>query len=304
MRREMNPQKAKAAPGCKAAPALVSFALIFSACAGTVRAQNPDDLMPAQSAAKARSILDDAVAALGGEAYLHVRDTDCKGTYGAFDTVTGESDSAIPARFTRQYPDKSRTEMDSKSFLTDIYGIPINLKGRMVMVYTPEGAWSITKAGVTDMGPDAVNTYKEQLKNDMNTLLRTRLNEDGLILRYGGADLIDLKQVDWVEVTDKDHKTTRIAFDRKTHLPVRSVALSRDAITNIRVETARTYTNYHLIGGIEIPFQSSIIINDHPQSQVFYSSCQANTGVARDLFARPGFDPNAAPGSAKPGGKN
>jgi len=263
---------------------------ILIACPIAVRPQDPNELMPAQSAAKARAILDDAVAALGGQVYLQARDYDCKGRYGNFDTVTGQSGGSVEARFMRQFPDKTRTEMDSKAFITDIYGIPINTKGRVVMVYTADDAWSIAKSGVTDMGPDTVATYKEQIKNDLNTILRSRLNEDGLVLRYAGADLVDLKQVDWVEITDKDRHTTRVAIDKMTHLPVRAVALSRDTVTNIRVETAHAYSNYHLIGGLEIPFQTSVLVNEHPNSQVFYSSCEANVGLSPDLFARPAFD--------------
>jgi hypothetical protein len=258
-----------------------------------VRPQDPNELMPAQSAAMARTILDQAVAALGGQAYLQVHDSDCKGRYGEFDTFTGQSGGSVEARFMRQFPDKTRTEMDSKAFITDIYGIPINTKGRVVMVYTADNAWSVSaKGGVTDLGPDTVASYKEQLKNDMNTILRSRLSEDGLVLRYAGTDLVDLKQVDWVEITDKDQHTTRIAIEKKTHLPVRTVALSRDTVTNIRVETARAFSNYHLIGGMEIPFQTSVLINEHPSSQIFYSSCEVDVGLPSHLFDRPALDPS------------
>src|ERR1700674_768200 len=106
----------------------LTLAILIIACPMAVRPQDPSDLMPAQSAAKARAILDEAVAALRGSAYLQARDYDCKGRYGEFDTISGESGGSVEARFMRQFPDKSRTEMDSKAFLTDIYGIPINTK--------------------------------------------------------------------------------------------------------------------------------------------------------------------------------
>lgn len=268
---------------------------ILIACSMAARPQVPNELIPAQSAAMARTILDQAVDALGGQAYLQVQDYDCKGRYGNFDSVTGQSGGSVEARFMRQFPDKTRTEMDSKAFITDIYGIPINTKGRVVMVYTATNAWSVSaKGAVTDLGPDTVASYNEQIKNDMNTILRSRLNETGMVLRYAGADLVDLKQVDWVEISDKDQHTTRIAIDKKTHLPVRSVALSRDTLTNIRVETARAFSNYHMIGGVEIPFQTEVIINEqHPSSQVFYSSCQVDVGLPSHLFDRPALDPSS-----------
>ena len=80
--------------------------------------------------------------------------------YGSFDTASGESEGSIEARFERQFPDKSRTEMDSKTFITDIYGIPVNTHGRVAMVYSTDGAWSVGKDGITDLGPAALADFK------------------------------------------------------------------------------------------------------------------------------------------------
>ena len=76
----------------------------------------------------------------------------------------------------------------------------------------------------------------------MNTILRYRLNEDGMMLRYDGNDIVDLKEVDWVEITDSERHDMRLAIDKKSHLPVRFSILTRDSVTNIRVDTARTYS--------------------------------------------------------------
>jgi hypothetical protein len=272
----------------KCAASLAAAILAFSAI--PVRAQDPRELMPAASEAKARDLLAQATDALGGQVYLNARDLDCRGRFGQFDTANGESEGSVEARFERVYPDKSRTEMDSKTFITDIYGIPVNTHGRVVMVYGEDGAWSLRKDGVTDLGPDALVDFRAQLKTDMNTLLRSRLNEDGLLLRYGGSDLVDLKEVDWVEISDSQHQDMRMAIDKHSHLPVRFSVLTRDSVTNLRVDTSRTFSNYHLIGGMQVPFQSSVLVNDRPTTQLFYSDCQANVGLSPDLFTRAGLE--------------
>jgi hypothetical protein len=270
--------------------AAVCAAMVFTFCATTARAQDPRDLMPAASEAKARQLLAQTVDAMGGQVYLNARDLDCKGRYGQFDTSNGQSEGSIEARFVRVYPNRSRTELDSKTFITDIYGIPVNTHGRVVMAYSDDGAWSAGKDGVTDLGPDALSDFKAQLKTDMNTFLRTRLDEPGLLLRYGGNDLVDLKEVDWVEISDSEHHDMRMAIDKSSHLPVRFSILSRDKVTNLRVDTARTFTSYHLIGGMEVPFQSAVLVNDKITTQIFYSSCQANEGLPDSLFTRAGLE--------------
>lgn len=263
---------------------------IFVFCAVSARAQDPRELMPAASEAKARQLLAQTIDALGGPHYLNARDLDCHGRFGQFDTSNGQSEGSIEARFERVYPDKSRTEMDSKTFITDIYGIPVNTHGRIVMVYSDDGAWSVRKDGVTDLGPDALSDFKAQLKTDVNAFLRTRLNEPGLLLRYGGDDLVDLKEVDWVEISDSEHHDMRLAIDKSSHLPVRFSVLTRDTVTNLRVDTARTFSSYHLVGGMEVPFQTAVLVNDHLTTQTFYSSCQADTGLSDALFTREGLE--------------
>src|SRR5262249_35208887 len=87
------------------------------AAASSLAAQDPRDLMPDVSSAKAKGILGDAIAGLGGQAYLNARDLDCSGTYAGFDSGSGEAAGVIQTRIMRQYPDKNRVELDSKTFI-------------------------------------------------------------------------------------------------------------------------------------------------------------------------------------------
>jgi len=270
--------------------ALLLAVVLAVASLSALRAQSPDDLMPAASAAKARNILEEAVTALGGPTYLNARDLDCKGRIGQFDSGSGAAAGSFEGRFLRQFPDRNRTEVTGKNYITNIYSLEVNTKGQVVQVYSSEIALSAGKDGVTDLGPEAVAEYKEQLKNDLNMLLRYRLNEEGLTLRYGGSDIVDLKQVDWVEVTDRERRTMRIAVDRNTHLPVRALSLARNPATNERTETARAYSNYRVVGGVRVPFQTTVFVNGGQVSQTFYSACQLNTGLSPDLFTRAGLD--------------
>ena len=55
-------------------------------CAANVaRAQDGQFLMPEQSAAKAKELLNQTITALGGAAYLNVHDYTCTGRSGTFD---------------------------------------------------------------------------------------------------------------------------------------------------------------------------------------------------------------------------
>ncbi len=231
--------------------------------------------MPAESAAKAKVILQQTIDALGGPAYLNVRNYSCIGRYAAFEH-SGALGAFMELRTYRELPDKERVEYDKDAKIVDIY--------------SSQGAWTMDRGGVSDLPADAAKDFQEQLKVDINMILRYRLSEDGIVLRYGGTDTVDLKEADWVEISDHEGRTVRVAIDKRTHLPIRTDVTTRDPKTNEKTETGRFYSNYHPIGGIQTPFQISSFRNNAQTTQTFSESCQYNTDLAPDLFTRAGLD--------------
>jgi hypothetical protein len=265
-------------------------AAILSLYPAVLAAQDPRELMPAASEAKARELLDQAITALGGPAYLNARDMDCKGTFSQFES-SGAIGGTVQTHILKQFPDKYRVELESKTFITEIYGIPVNKKGNHVIdVYSGDHGWMLnTGQGISELDPEALADYQDQLKTDINVILRSRLHEDGMTLRYGGSDIVDVRQVDWVELTDRDRRLIRMTVDKKTHLPARVSVTTRDPQTGERKETAHVYSNYQMIDGIVTPMQSSVFVNDRQVSQLFYTSCHNNTGLSPDLFTEAGL---------------
>ena len=94
--------------------------IVLAACVSVVRAQNADELTPAAGAAKAKDVLEQAIAALGGPAYLNVRNSDCTGRYAQFEH-SGELGGYILFRDYREMPDKNRMEYDPKATIVDLY---------------------------------------------------------------------------------------------------------------------------------------------------------------------------------------
>ena len=252
----------------------LAAALLLVCLARPARAQNPDSLMPAEGAARARAILDQAIAALGGPVYLRLRDSDCTARFAGFER-SGEVGGLGEVRVLRQLPDKNRTEYDKR--------------GDIVTLYAGDRGWTLDRSGVSELAAEDIAAYQEQLKNDAHFILRYRLDEPGLVLRYGGTEVVDLKQVDWVEVGDREGRSVRIAVDRTTHLPFRFVVSARDA-QGARTEAMTVYSNYRPISGIQTAFQVSRFRNGQQVSQIFYSACKYNTSISDDLFSRISLD--------------
>jgi hypothetical protein len=234
-------------------------------------AQEDQFLMPEQSAAKAKQILQEAIVALGGSSYLNVHNSTCTGRIGQFDhsgEVTGFGhfiDYEVP-------PDKERQE-----------NLP---KRNIIEVYNGDKGWDLDRGGVSEAPQVDVVDFVESNKKDLGNILRYRIHEPGMVFRYGGPDIVDLKQVDWVELVDSDNRTIRIAIATATHLPVRKVVDTRDPRTRTKSEEIEYYSNYHPLEGIQTPFQITRERNGIKIFQVFFDRCEYNTDVPDSIFTR------------------
>jgi hypothetical protein len=259
-----------------AAAALAALAsLVLAAGPLPARAQNPDEMLPAQSAARARAILEQAISALGGPAFLDARNFDCTGRFAEFQH-SGDIGDFTQFHEYWAAPDKDRIE----------YG----KKGNIANVYSGTKGWTLDRGGVSDIPQDQIADHRRQVQTGVNTILRFRLHEPGLILRYAGSDVVELQEVDWVELTDRQDRLVRIAISKATHLPVRSVLITRNYRTGDRDQSSTDYSSYQLIDGIETPFQISRFINGWHVSQVFLQSCRYNADLPPDLFNRTSLD--------------
>ena len=257
------------------------------------------ELLPEQSAAKARQLLRQVIAALGGQAYLNVRDTQCDGRTAQFGTA-GTLMGFSLFRDLWLLPDKNRVEYLSKGehtilgFLMGSDDLLITHGGATITVYNGQEGWSLDKSGVSNQPDDLIENFNEQLKTGMNNMLRKRMNEPGVDVQYVGPDLIDMKESDWIEFTDSDHREMRLGIDKYTHLPLRWVVASRNPETRERLEAITSYTQYMAFDGVKTPLSVELSRNDRKLSQTFFSACKFNAELAPDLFTRASLEQSAA----------
>ena len=237
----------------------------------TIRAQEPDVLTPDQSSAKAKQILQQAIGGLGGQAYLNVKDLTLEARLGQFDH-SGQLRGYAKILDIAQPPLKDRTE-----------NLP---KRNIITVRNGDKGWDLDRGGVSEATITDMSTYEEDIKKDIDNILRHRIKEPGMIFRYAGLDVVDYQECDWVELVDSDNRTFRIAIARSTHLPVRKVVDTRDANTRMRSEEIEYYSNYHPIDGIQSAFQITRERNGIKIYQVFFDKFEYNTGVSDSLFTK------------------
>jgi hypothetical protein len=232
-------------------------------------------LMPEQSAAKAKQLIQQAVSALGGSAYLGVKDVTCTGRVGQFGH-NGDLNGFGKFVDYSKLPDKDRNE-----------NLP---KRNIVEVYNGDKGWVLDRGGVSEAAGDSLQKFHEDMKDDIDNFLRNRWKEPDTILRYLGPDVVDLHEADWIEFVDADNRSIRVAFERSTHLPIRKIVVTRDPGTRLRSEETEYYSNYHPLDGVTTPFQIARDKNGHKVYQVFFDECHYNTTLDDAMFTKASLD--------------
>lgn len=257
----------------RAASVLMILAAILIAAGVPVCAQDGQVLLPEQSAAKAKALLDQMIQRLGGSAYLNVKDSTCTGKLALF----GHSGALTSYETFWDYvkmPDKDRTEFTKKR--------------RIIQISNGDKGWVLDRGGVSAEPTSEIADNQRELQLDLDYILRYRLNEPGMIFRYVGPDIVDLQEANWVELTDAQGREIRIAIAKLTHLPIRKEVAMRDPVTHMRSEEVDYYSNFHAVDGITMYFQQTHIRNGLKVFQVFYKEdgCKFNTGLPDSLFTK------------------
>ena len=248
-----------------------SFSLSGFASTNPETRQNPDTMMPEASATKAKQILAQMLDAMGGQNYLHARESQCTGRKSEFGH-NNDLTSYLEFKEYWRFPDK--------------YRLDLGKKGNIIDLYNGKEGWTVDHDGVNEESADKVDEFQAQLTNDPAHLFRYRLKEEGMVYRYGGTDLIDLKPVDWVEMADREERTYRIAVERDNHLLARFAVIIRDQVSGQRVEEVTSFANYHMIDGVETPLQVVRTRDGRRILQAFYDSCTYNPNLAPNFFTR------------------
>jgi hypothetical protein len=253
--------------------AVLFLTWLYTAAPPTVVAspsQNPDIMLPEQNVAKARQTLGQLIDALGGPAFLEVRERECDGRRAQFGH-NGELTGFVDFKDYWRYPDKHRIDYSKKRNVID--------------VFSGDQGWTMDRGGVSEEPPGAVSDFQALVKHSVDNLLRTRLKDPTLNVRYAGVGTVDMRQVDWVEILE-GQLTLRLAIDRSSHLLLRSVVSSINEEMQARTEETTIYTNYQRKDGVMVALQISRERDGKRFFQAFYDTCTFNPHLAEDMFTK------------------
>lgn len=230
-----------------------------------------------------KRILDEAIAALGGRAFLNVENRVETGRAYSFyrDRLTGLAQAVIYTSYLdKESPgDKSLKIRERQSFGKD---------ERSAVLFLPETGYQLTYRGAVPLPKERFDRYRMSTRRGIFYTILRRLNEPGMIVEWRESDIWSNMPVDVVDITDSDNNTVSVMFDKRSKLPVRQRYIRRDPQTGDKIEEVTIYAKYRDVGnGVQWPYNILAERNGEKVFEIFSDQVQVNQDLSEDLFNIP-----------------
>ncbi|HEY0760201.1 MAG TPA: hypothetical protein VGD59_13195 [Acidisarcina sp.] len=218
---------------------------------------------------KARATLNAMVRALGGDAWLNLKDMSLEGRTSAFYQGTPTGDITDFWDFTL-YPDKRRVELTKKR--------------DWIVIYTGRSAWEVTYRGKKEIPKTETDDYLRRRDHSIDAAIRVWFKDPKTVLIYDQQTMVERHLADQVTLLSPDNDNITIQIDAQDHLPLRCSFEWRDPLYKDKNEDADEFDDYHAVNGIPTPFTVTRFHNGDMTNQRFLYRASYNTGLSDTLF--------------------
>jgi hypothetical protein len=240
---------------------------------------------------RGKRVIDEAVAALGGENFLQMRDRAEVGRAYQFyrEQLSGLAMAHIYTRYL------TRPEPPVPGFLGLRERETFGKDQSSVVLFTDTGqagqglqGYDISWRGARPLPDDRMARYKDTTLHDVLYILRMRLGEPGLTFDSQGSDVRENQPIEIVDITDADNRTVTVYFNTTSRLPVYQVFKRRNLQDKEWDVEVTRYSKYRDAGGgVQWPFAIERDRNGEKIFQMYADSVTINKDLKDDLFTLP-----------------
>lgn len=231
---------------------------------------------------KARALIDQALQALGGQAYLDIHDMQQEGRTYSFYHGRPTSNGVLFWRFV-EYPNKERIEVTKQR--------------DVAVLYNGDKGYEITYKGAHPLEKKDLDDYLRRRKFSLETILRSWINDPQVALFYDGNALAGNLPAQQITLINAKNEAVNLFFDVETHLPTKKSYSWRDPLDKERNQEEEIFDNYRLVQGVMTPYGFTRYFNGDMQTQRFVNSVHFNQGVNEAMFDPDShYDPNKQAG--------
>jgi hypothetical protein len=246
-------------------PVALAFTLLAAPC--TIGAQTTDEA--AKNAKQARGVLDAMVQALGGDAWLKMKNQMRHGHIAAF--YQGKPSGGTTDYWEyHAWPDHDRTEFTKHR--------------DVVQFYIGRTGTEVTYKGKAPLPQDQVDDFLRRRDHSIETVVKLWLNDPKTILVYEGQRLAERHLADQVTLISASNEAVTILTDVQTHLPLRRTFEWRDPVYKDKNLDAEEYDDYHTFDGFPTAFTITRFKNDDMTRQYFLDRVTCNQALPADFW--------------------
>jgi hypothetical protein len=241
------------------------------------------------NARKARSVIDQAIQALGGAAYLNIRDREQQGRGYSLHHGRPSGSGTLFWSFEEfadkspMFPSEERVELTKERDVTELY---LGDKG-----------YEITYKGVHPIEEKDLTDYLRRRRFSLETVLRNWVNDPSVAILYQGHAVAAQHSAEQVMLINAKNEGVTLFFDAYTHLPIKKTFEWRDPVDRQKNLEEEVYDNYREIpGGVMAPYNITRYFNGDMSNQRFFNSVTINEGLDEAMFnPNSGYNPNKPP---------
>jgi hypothetical protein len=247
-------------------------ALALMTPATETRAQATGDAAQ-KNAQQARAALDAMVKAMGGQAWLDMKNQVRQGHIAAF--FHGNPDLGTEETFEfHQWPDHDRIEITKHRDVVEFF------VGRQ--------GWEVTYRGKKPQDKDIVDDFMRRRDHSIEVAMKVWYKDPNTILVYEGQKTAERHLAEQVTLISPQNEAITILIDVQTHLPLQRIFEWRDPLYHDKNTDSEEYDDYHTIDGFPTPFTITRLKNGDTVRQYYVSHVMYNQNLPADFW-----DPDA-----------
>jgi hypothetical protein len=249
---------------------LSTMSSLPSACAqtGAPPAAKESELPASRIDPKAQGLLDQGVRALGGDAFLNAKSIRTQGRI--FTISEGSTSGFAQYESTVQYPGKRHFAYGKDKPVT--------------LINDGERGWQLDRYGMVRQPPEQVRLWNLSSRYGYESLLRTVIREQGLLIQYSGTEFTGPVSTHVISITDAKQVQIRLYLDSKTSLPVRVTYRLFNPTTSDWEEYGEALAEFKEFQGIKTPTQITRFLNGERSGENYRKMVEYNVEIPANYF--------------------
>jgi len=228
-----------------------------------------------------RRVVNDALKALGGDAFLHMQDRVESGHAYQFynKQLSGLAIATIYTRYLTPAPGKVEERV------SQIIGQKKDEDGQLIV---EDKGWVYNYHGARPMDAEDLANFRDSTLHNVFYILRMRLDEPGMVCYFMGADRFEGQGINIVDIVDASNRTVTVSFSQSTNLPVRQSFKRRNETYHDFDTEVSLFAKFRDVGGgVMWPYDTRRERNGQKIFEMYSDSVEINQDLTDAIFSLP-----------------